>query len=333
MTASDIGDSLAKASAFDLEIGHFTFELAAVDSLVMPRENKGNVLRGAFGSIFKELCCGPSCSICATSPMRAHCPYAAVFEPSPPPGSNRLSANRDIPRPFVFRPPLDSKSRYERGETFEFDLVLFGNALTYFPYFVVTFRELSERGLGIGRGRCRLLSIRSTRPGRPAEEVYSDTTQCVRFGADEAFHASAFFTEGDAAGGVQIEFLSPTLIKHDGREVTAPAFHQLIKRLRDRINALACFYGGTPLDMDFAGFGRRAEAVETVEMDTRWVHRERYSSRKGERHPIDGFVGRATYRGNCSEFMPFLRVGEWTHVGKHTVWGNGQFRVIKPASK
>src|SRR5207244_13140397 len=117
---------------------------------------------------------------CALSPMRDHCAYAAIFEPSPPPGSDRLSNLQDIPRPFVFRPPAAAKSRYERGEVFEFELLLFGRAQEYLPYFIVAFRELAERGFGIGRGRCRLNSVAALDGQGRKDEVCSCETPCVR---------------------------------------------------------------------------------------------------------------------------------------------------------
>src|SRR5881397_882791 len=101
--------TVVEGPAFDLEIVRLRFRLEAVEPLILPRENKGNVLRGAFGTVFKQICCGVACTRCALSPMRNHCAYAAIFEPSPPPDSDRLSNLQDIPRPFVFRPPVDGK--------------------------------------------------------------------------------------------------------------------------------------------------------------------------------------------------------------------------------
>ena len=80
------------------------------------------------------------------SPLREHCAYAAIFEPAPPPDSNRLSNLQDIPRPFVLRPPSDTRSRYQAGDAFEFELLLFGKAQEYFAYFIVAFRQLAESG-------------------------------------------------------------------------------------------------------------------------------------------------------------------------------------------
>src|SRR5437867_3249098 len=152
-SAESFSPAVAHGPHFDLEIVRLLFRLEAMEPLIVPRENKGNVLRGAFGTVFKQICCGVACTRCAVSPMRDHCAYAAIFEPSPPPGSDRLSNLQDIPRPFVFRPPSDATNRYERGDPFEFELLLFGKATDYFPYFIVAFRELTESGFGVNRGR------------------------------------------------------------------------------------------------------------------------------------------------------------------------------------
>ena len=329
-SALPLADS-QRTSTFDFPISRFRFELVALDLVVMPRDNKGNVLRGAFGTIFKDLCCGLSCRKCFESPLRESCAYAAIFEPSPSPGSDRLSGNQDIPRPFVFRPPTESKSRYEPGETFCFELLLFGRAIQYLAYFVVAFRELAEKGFGIGRGRCRLQSIGVQK----AEEgtwlpVYSVEDQCVRPEGPSVAAQAAMAESSAAVSEITIEFQTPTELKHDGSVVRVPEFHHLVRRLRDRINAIGWFYGGVALDLDFAEFGRRAESVTRVESDFRWSERDRLSTRTHQRHSIGGFLGSARYQGELTEFLPFLRLGEWTHVGKHAVWGNGQYRIVRP---
>jgi len=44
------------------------------------------------------------------------CPYTAVFQPFVPEGSERISKNRDILRPFVLKPPLETKEMGAIGE-------------------------------------------------------------------------------------------------------------------------------------------------------------------------------------------------------------------------
>jgi len=282
-------------SGFDFAIHRLRFDLEAIDDVTIPRNNKGNVLRGAFGSIFKSLCCGPVCRTCRECPLNSCCPYAAIFEPSPPPGSERLSANQDIPRPFVFRPPEESKTRFTPSEMLSFELLLFGKASDYLAYFVVAFRELSERGFGVGRGRCRLRSIMTQEGLKRWKAVYTDGDQCVRPAAPSTTARELIAAPVQDVQEISIEFLTPTDLKHNGQQVRTPEFHHVIKRVRDRINAIGWFYAGAILDLDFAEFGKRAEAVQCIEAGTQWLDRERYSTRRHQRHPLSGFVGRAQF--------------------------------------
>jgi hypothetical protein len=147
-----------------LRLGLFRFTIAPVQPLEVPAVNKGNMLRGAFGHAFRRLCCIPRCKDAQVCLLGPTCPYKAVFEPSPPPGADRLSKNQDIPRPFVFRASQTHKTRFLGGERFEFDLVLIGRALDFLPYFVLSFRELAAEGLGLNRARCSLERVEQIMP-------------------------------------------------------------------------------------------------------------------------------------------------------------------------
>lgn len=87
------------------------------------------------------------------------------------------------------------------------------------------------------------------------------------------------------------------------------------------------FYGAGPLDMDFKGVGDAAERVETVDDQTQWIDRSRFARRRDVQHDLSGFVGRITFRGDLRRFLPLLHAGEYVHVGKNAVFGNGWLRV------
>jgi hypothetical protein len=84
------------------------------------------------------------------------CPYTSVFQPFVPEGSEKISRNPDIPRPFVIKPPLDTKEMYQPGERLSFDVVLVEKIKEFFPCFIVTFKELSQAGLGRTRAPLEL---------------------------------------------------------------------------------------------------------------------------------------------------------------------------------
>ncbi len=108
-----------------------------------------------------------------------------------------------------------------------------------------------------------------------------------------------------------------------------PQFPAFVKRLRDRVNALAYFYCGEALDLDFRELGERAEKVKEVAVKSRWIDRSR-RTRRGEQQNLSGFIGEVTYRGDLAPFLPLLLLGEYIHVGKNAAFGNGWYRLERP---
>jgi hypothetical protein len=70
--------------------------------------------------------CHANCHEAESCELRNICPYTAVFNPFVPEGSEKISKNRDIPRPFVIKPPLKTREIYFPGERLSFDVVLNG---------------------------------------------------------------------------------------------------------------------------------------------------------------------------------------------------------------
>jgi len=132
-----------------------------------------------------------------------------------------------------------------------------------------------------------------------------------------------------------IRFLTPTLLRADGKVIHHPEFHHLFKRVRDRVNALSTFFGNGPLDADFRGLGMRAEGIRTVSSKIEWFERFRTSSKTHQRHELSGFVGECVYEFprhesgiSNLELFKWLIAGELLHAGRHTAWGNGWYRCF-----
>lgn len=313
---------------FPLSLAHLRFALEPKAPLHLPSHNKGNIIRGGFGGTFRRIVCHANCREPEVCELRAVCPYTAVFHPFVPEGSEKISRNRDIPRPFVIKPPLESKEIYQPGERLSFDMVLVGKASDYLPYFIVTFKELAQTGLGRTRAPVELVSVESIDSQNVPSLIYSHASNMVR-PPRESISWDGLSGDSSAAREITVEFLTPTLLKADGRLVQKPEFAPLLKRLRDRINALAYFYCGQGLDLDFKQFGAAADQIVIKRDATRWIDTARYSRRRGVAHDLSGFIGEVTYAGELLPFLPYLNVGEYTHVGKNSVFGNGWYRIIK----
>ncbi len=314
---------------------HFRFHLDPKVTLHMPVYNKGNVIRGGFGSAFRRIVCHGNCRDPESCDLRFVCPYTAVFNPFVPEGSDKISKNRDIPRPFVIKPPLETKETYLPGEKVSFDLIVVGKAKDYLPYFIVTFKELCHVGLGRTRAPCELVSVEAVSSEKECTVVYSSDDNLVRPPRNDIRWPDLLghnFGGGNGAktkSKVKLEFLTPTTLKVDGRLVQKPGFSHILKRLRDRINGLSYFYCGQGLDIDFKGFGTEAEKVTTVQDSTRWVDSSRYSRRRGVSQDLSGFVGEVAFEGEMGSFLPYLMLGEYLHVGKNAVFGNGWYQIAE----
>jgi hypothetical protein len=310
------------AGALTFEFYRFRFHFRAAGLLFFPPYQSGNILRGAFGGIFRKLVCAPECHEVKTCPARMTCPYARVFEPGPNSGEGP-SGLANWPRPFVFRAAhLDGRA-IGKGESFHFDVHIFDVRDPALPYFVLAFAQLAREGLGPGRGLAELTAVDQL-------DLEGSLVSRVFHGEGSQTGAAALPCPVDLAppprraGRVRARFVTPTELKGDGQLVERPEFGILFGRLRDRIGALRALYGAGPLEVDFRAMGERAAAVRMTRCDLQWVEARRRSSRTGQRHPLGGFVGEAEYEGDLGEFLPYLELAKWVGVGRQTVWGKGE---------
>ncbi len=280
---------------FDLQRARFHFR--ALSPLYFPPGKAGNVLRGAFGIILRKQSCPPACPDARTCEMRATCTYARVFEPQAAiPGPSGL---KDWPRPFVFRAAW-LQGTIPAGAEFHFDIHLFDLRPELLRDLTLAFSQLLREGLGPGRGKADLLGV-------------EPSPVCLSLDPDP-----------EAVARCQVRFVTPTQLKG----VARPEFGALFARLRDRLSTLSALCGPGPLELDFRAMGARAERVKMTRCDIREVDLDRRSSKTAQVHGIGGFVGLAEYEGVLSEFLPYLRAGQWTGVGRYTVWGNGEIQTI-----
>jgi hypothetical protein len=275
------------------ELLHCRFHFTAIDEIRFPRAQAGNTVRGALGDLLRALPCVPGCEAEHSADIR-NCAYERIFKPlrstELPPGFG------DPPRPFVIRTAHLDGLRVTPTESFFIDVHLF--APDELNWFTEAFRRFNVRG-----ARAELVSV----DARP-----------IKLSLD---------SDGDAGNRCTVHFKTPTELKFHGRESAPLEFHVLFKRVRDRVSALNSLYGREQIDVEFQQLGVFAESVRIVSSSIQHHHRERTSSRSGQTHPIGGFTGSVSYEGDFATFAPWLRVAEWTGVGRQTTWGKGEIRV------
>jgi hypothetical protein len=308
-------------------LAQYRVTLTARESISMPRY-AGSTLRGGFGQAFRKLVCTMRSMECRDCTLKGVCPYAYIFETAPPEDAAQLRGYSDVPRPFVID-PLETHGDCQTGKSFQFLLTLIGRAIDHLPYFLVSFRELGEIGIGRGRGRFQLTEVVAESGARKGESVYSWETQMVT-NLDNAlsFHDIRQEATDWPADQLTVHFLTPTRITYDGRLSDELPFHVLIQRLMGRISALSYFHCGESLQMDFKEFIAQAAQVQTVKSHLRWHDWTRYSARQDSRMKLGGLLGRITYAGGLKPFLPFIALGQYTHVGKNATFGLGKYNIV-----
>ena len=242
----------------------------------------------------------------------------------------------ELPHPYAIEPPVDGRSSYQPRETFSFGITLFGQANRLLPDMVQAVNNFDYHfGLTGADGRRGGLSLREV----VAEQPLTSRQQVV-WSAD---HRPASPFEGEArglhfadvlnsvpaeAGEVRLLFRTPLTLKARGEVVrSGPPLEVLMQRLLERVGGLVEVLTEARLRLPFAELTAVARAA-TVAAATQWLDLERYSSTHERKHSIGGLVGLVTYRGELGPLLAWLTFGQWLHVGKAAVQGNGSYRVV-----
>jgi len=308
------------------QIARYRITIAAGKQGLLLPPYKGATFRGGFGQVFRRIACAVREQDCRSCRLKTQCPYAYIFETSPPENSEALSKYESIPRPFLLEPPAERKTVYAPGETVDFHLLLIGRAIQYLPYFIVVFREMGESGLGRGRRTFMLTEVAAL--GRQETvQIYSSQTNTI-YNADPP--VISFPQHLSPISQIQVNFTTPVRLVDEGVHPTVPEFHVFFRQIMRRISALAYFHHDRRLEADYAGLAARSRQISLSANKTYWQELERYSRRQDRRISMGGLVGTATYQGNLTEFMPWLALGEQVHVGKNTVFGLGKYNLTIP---
>jgi hypothetical protein len=287
---------------------------------------KGAVFRGGFGSVFRRVACALREHDCHGCRLREQCPYAYIFETSPPADAEALRNYASIPRPFVIEPPADTKTEFAPDEKLVFHLLLIGRAIEFLPYFIVVFREMGQAGLGRGRRPFVLEEVTALGLERE-EQLYTRSTDTVRSVDLHYTGAEVVARLPSQADTIRVLFETPVNLKDRGKTASRPDFHIFFRQAMRRISSLAYFHHGRPLEADYVGLVERSRQIKLVENHTVAMSIERFSRRQGRRIPMGGLLGSVAYRGRLEEFLPWLALGEEVHVGKNTVFGLGKYRM------
>jgi hypothetical protein len=317
------------------KIAQFQVVIEALNSINLP-EYKGSVIRGGFGYAFKKVVCALRNKECPECILKEKCTYSYIFETPPPADSRLMRKYPAAPHPFVLCPPLEDDRTYEPGEKLLFHLTLIGKAIDYLPYFIYTFEELGQMGLGKGRGKFFLEEVRmkSYDPGQGAagkieKSIYTGKEKILRDSSQKLYVISPEDKPVPSGlSALKFIFLTPLRLKYQGNLSSDLPFHVLFRNLLRRISLLSYFHCGQELDVDFQNLIGESQNIVTERENLRWYEWERYSTRQETRMKLGGLVGTISFSGNFDLFWPYILLGEAVHVGKASSFGLGKYEIL-----
>jgi len=291
---------------------------------VLP-EFKGDRLRGLFGKALKQTLCTrimedgmPGCEVC-------ECLYDAIMSNRAPARHPYARRFRTPPNPYVVEPPLIKRRHWEPGHLLTFHLVLIGPAADALWALLPVLANMAESGLGRQRANARLTAVDLLRPNGSYQPLFQ-SGRPLQLANRPALRLKDLPLP-KISREVTLRFHTHQRIKKGDQWMADLAFPLLAERLAERAVTLSSIYCAGEWK-EPAHLIRGARQVAIASHDFHWQAYRKQSGLKRQREPIGGYAGQITYQGDLNRFLPLLKIGEFIHVGKRTVYGLGQFQII-----
>lgn len=319
-------------------------EMESLETLEVP-PYKGDLLRMALLWWLSEFWC-PEESRCREGCRRPEvCMFGRLcqprVDPAWSPALRRLLG--DTPPPaYTLWDLRDRRTHVRAGDAWAFEMTWTGAlAIQQLPAIVAAVQRGAERGMGRLHWHNRLTRVTAWTPDAAAPHVLAapEAYQGAETLVWQAEHIPALvFGYAQAAQwattlsapvrGLCLDYLSPVKLKEHGEWVEMPTFSAVARALTRRLRILSEVYGGG--EWPQAEYGPLLDLADTVTLEhheTHWLDYPRYSQQSGS-YEIAGFVGPAWYAAeDFRPLLPLLWLGQWLHLGKGYVLGNGRYEL------
>jgi CRISPR/Cas system endoribonuclease Cas6 (RAMP superfamily) len=292
-----------------LPIARYRFTARLADDLLLP-PYAGFLLRGVFGAALRQTVCMTGLQQCSECPLQRTCAYPALFEVPPQPTQFAQQFSQ-LPNPYIIEPPAPTTAPQvlPAGEPLVWHMVLIGEAtLERLALIVRAWERALRQGLGSRRVPGELLVVE-------------------RLDEDEA-------EPEPATTEVTLHFHTPLRLQHQGQPLGPDRLdaRTLLSQLLRRTNlVLDLHLGVRPAPFDASALlAAVAPTLVDDRRDLHWRDAPRYSGRQKQEMNLGGVMGAWTLRAEAAAlapFLPWLRLGQWLHLGKNATMGLGGYRL------
>ncbi len=319
----------------NIRLSRFEIVLQARGEAILPALI-GSSLRGAFGHALKAISCSVRHQDCEKCFLSEVCLYPTIFEPT----SN--SKIKDLPRAFVFEPPIPPftrqisenqtlKLRVAENGKISFGLTLIGEVTKKLPYFIYAFDLMSQHGLGENRHQFSVSEVFQIGLNAEKSSIYTPGLAKILSFSENNLRdfVEARSIEFGQTKNLKITFQTPLRIRRNRELLEKLNFSEFFKQCSLRLKFLSENYGQR-LDYDYQSLMKLAETVECIS-DKFWKHRvNRRSNRQHKSIEIDGILGEIMFQtADFGSFLPFLLAGELLNIGSASSLGLGKYSIEK----
>ncbi len=304
----------------------YRFNLCALDEIYF-RTFSGSFWRSLFGMSLRRIVCvtqQPDCHQCMLS---ANCAYSYLFETAPPADANRMRRYTTIPHPFVIK-NTPSEKKLCKGQIFDFEMVLIGKGNEYLPYIMQSLIRAGMLGIHREKSKFTLQTVSCQLPG--ADQTWQTLWQKGQSQITKVQRMKTLIPCPPVQEQVTIHFKTPFRFIQQGKPLRPSklAFHHLYRSLSRRIAMLAYFHNNIDLELNYKANIKKAEAVKIISGELHWTEWERYSARQKTVMKMGGITGEIVIDLlSYKDLWPMLWLGQYTHAGKATSMGLGEFKL------
>jgi hypothetical protein len=316
----------------NLKISRFEIVLQSQSEAVLPTLI-GSTLRGAFGHALKAISCSVKHQDCEKCFLSEVCLYSTVFEPT---SSSKI---KDIPRPFIFDPPIPPFTRdisenqtlklriAEKGKI-SFGLTLIGESVKKLPYFIYAFELMARHGLGVNRQSFSIAEVFGIDANNSKHSIYTpNLSKILPFEKTSLAELVEHRAKGlTLSNSLKIVFQTPLRIRRNKELLENLTFAEFFKQCSLRLKFIAENYGSR-LEYDYQTLAKQSEKIKTTSANI-WRHKFlRRSNRQDRTFDLDGMLGEIEFQGDFAGFLPFITASEFLHIGSASSLGLGKFAI------
>lgn len=306
----------------------------------------GSTFHGVLGRALSDVRYSDRREACSQCACRPECRYANLYSylfetPADHPfvsqaGSLIRKNQKEYPKPVILDPPRGGA--YPEGDQLMLQMTLIGKAIECLPFAVCALRLFSQARFGPSK-ECLMLD--SVMDGVDSENhvetlIYNGKTDTY-IGPGSVCDLNRITEEtygnldtANAASSIHIRFLTPFRFMENNRLGASLDFKVFMARILDRIELLSVHSPLTgPIDKNaILDAAAQVKTEKPENLNLHWHDWERYSSRQNKRMKFGGYLGDIVFSGNLIPFLPYIKLGEFLHVGKQSTFGLGKYRVM-----